>query len=105
MDRIYRGRTKRIVQKLYGKLHKDELEVIIGAKELDIKFVVIDEHAARNLAKTFLLQPIGTIGILLLAKKKGSIGEVKPLLDTLLDHGFYISKRLYQQVLNQVDEV
>lgn len=101
---LYSVENSEFVQKLYGKLHEGELEVIVAAKELDLKFVVIDEHAARNLAKTFLLQPIGTIGILILAKKRGLITEVKPLLDILLDHDFYISKKLYQQVLSQADE-
>lgn len=67
---LYKPENGDLVQKLYGKLHQGELEVIIGAKELGLTFVVIDEHAARTLAKTFLLQPIGTIGILILAKKK-----------------------------------
>lgn len=93
---LYKVENSSLVKKLYGKLHEGELEVIVGAKELDFKFVAIDEHAARTLAKTFLLQPIGTIGILILAKKKGMIEEVKPLLDILLKHDFYISKKLYR---------
>lgn len=56
-----------LIKKLYGKLHEGDLEVIIGAKELDLQFVAIDELAARTLAKTFLLKPIGTIVILILA--------------------------------------
>ncbi len=101
---LYQVENSHLVKKLYGKLHEGELEVIVGAKELDLKFVVMDEHAARTLAKTFLLQPIGTIGVLIFAKKKGLIQEIKPLLDTLIIHDFYISKRLYQQALAQVAE-
>ena len=66
--------------------------------------VLIDEQAARSLAKTFLLQPIGTIGVLNFAKKKGGIEEVKPYLDTLISHDFHISKNLYQQALVQAGE-
>lgn len=101
---LYSVENSKLVQKLYGKLHEGELEVVVGAKELDLKFVIIDEQAARNLAKTFLLQPIGTIGVLIFAKKKRLINEVKPLLDTLVEHDFYISKKIYQQALNQADE-
>lgn len=102
--RLYNVENSSLVQKLYGKLHKGELEVVIGAKELDFKYVLIDGHAARNLAKTFMLQPIGTLGILVLAKKKGLVEEVKPLLKALLNHDFYISEELYQKVLAQVEE-
>lgn len=101
---LYHVENSYLVKKLYGKLHEGELEVIVGAKELDFKFVLIDEHAARTLAKTFLLKPIGTIGVLIFAKKKGLIEEVKPLLDILTKHGFYISKSPYQQALALVDE-
>ncbi|HHY74695.1 MAG TPA: DUF3368 domain-containing protein [Bacillus bacterium] len=101
---LYDVQNSGLVKKLYGKLHEGELEVIVGAKELDLKFVAIDEHAARTLSKTFLLQPIGTIGILILAKKVGLIEEVKPLLDKLLKHDFYMSKKLYRQALNHAGE-
>lgn len=101
---IYNVENSSLVQKLFGKLHKGELEVIVGAKELDLKFVAIDEHAARTLSKTFLLQPIGTIGILILAKKKGLIEELQPLLHALRKHDFYISQKLYKQALVQAGE-
>ena len=68
--KLYAIENTNLVRKLYGKLHEGELEVVVGAKELNLQFVVMDELAARALAKTFLLKPIGTIGILILAKKK-----------------------------------
>lgn len=102
---LYNVENSVMVKKLYGKLHEGELEVIVGAKELDVQFVAIDEHAARTLAKTLLLKPIGTIGILILAKKSNKIEEVKPFLDTLLSNGFHISKKLYQLALVQAGEL
>jgi predicted nucleic acid-binding protein len=101
---LYEVKDSQMVNKMYGKLHEGELETIIGAKELELRFVLIDERAARNLAKVFLLRPIGTLGILLLAKKEGKIDKIQPLLDTLLEHDFYISKKLYQQVLKSANE-
>lgn len=101
---LYTVQNSEMVNKMYGKLHEGELEVIIGAKELDLRFVVMDERAARDLAQMFLLKPIGTLGILLLAKKQNKIDKVKPYLDSLLEHDFYISKKLYQQVLTSANE-
>lgn len=102
--KLYKVENGNLVRKLFGKLHEGELETIVGAKELDLQFVVMDEHAARTLAKTFLLKPIGTIGVLILAKKKGKIEKIKPFLDTLISHDFHISRKLYQQALEQADE-
>ena len=50
-----------MIQRLYGKLYAGELETIVGGKELEIDFVLIDEIAARNMAKNFFLTPIGTL--------------------------------------------
>ena len=55
---LYKVQSGEMVNKMYGKLHEGELEVIIGAKELDLRFVVMDERAARDLAQMFLLKPI-----------------------------------------------
>lgn len=57
-----------LVEQLYGKMHKGELEVIIAAKELSREFVLIDEKTARNFAEMNLLSPIVTIGLLVVAK-------------------------------------
>lgn len=97
-------KNKQLVNTLYGKLHEGELEVIIGAKELGLLNVLLDERAARSLSKTLLLRPIGTVGILLLAKEKGKIENVKPFLDQLIANGIYLSKSLYNQVLNETEE-
>jgi predicted nucleic acid-binding protein len=93
-----------LIHKLYGKLHEGELEVIVGAKELNIEIVAIDEKAARSLAKTFQLRPIGTVGILIIAKGRGLIREVRPLLDKLLEYNFYMTKTLYHHALKLANE-
>ncbi|WP_404405190.1 DUF3368 domain-containing protein [Jeotgalibacillus malaysiensis] len=69
----YSVQDEMMVQSMYGKLHKGELETIIGGIELKIEFVLIDEVAARNMAKNFFLTPIGTLGILRLAKAQKKI--------------------------------
>lgn len=102
---LYKVQNSDMVNKMYGKLHEGELEVIIGAKELNLRFVVMDERAARDLAQMFLLKPIGTLGILLHAKRQNRIEKVKTYLDILLAHDFYISKKLYQQVLSNAHEI
>ena len=102
--KIYEVADKQLVEKLYGKLHKGELETIIAAKELDIEFVIIDEKAARNLAESFLLTPIGIVGVILFAKSKSRIEAVKPLLEELISSGFRTSDKIYKWALEQAGE-
>ncbi|WP_040979576.1 DUF3368 domain-containing protein [Oceanobacillus jeddahense] len=98
---LYSVKADDWVQQMYAKLHYGELETIIGGKELDIDFVLIDERGARSMAKSLFLTPLGTLGLLRLAKSQGKIDKVKPYIDTLVKNGFRIGKQLYEQVLKQ----
>ncbi|HSN23032.1 MAG TPA: DUF3368 domain-containing protein [Methylomicrobium sp.] len=46
---------------------------------------VIDDLAARNFAKSFGVSLCGTVGVIVIAKKRGVISSVKPLLASLID--------------------
>jgi predicted nucleic acid-binding protein len=101
---VYKVRDQSLVNQLYGKLHRGELETIVGARELNVDFTLLDEISARNMAKTFFLTLIGTIGILSLAKRENKIQLIKPDLDILIANNYRISKKLYELVLKQVGE-
>lgn len=60
-----------------GRLHRGEMEVIIGAVEQGDSTVILDDRQARMLAQTVELDCNGTIGILLTAKARDPIPEVK----------------------------
>jgi predicted nucleic acid-binding protein len=62
--------NREAVSQLYGKLHLGEIEVVMAAKELSVAEVLLDDLLARKLAQTLLLQPLGTLGVLMLAKKE-----------------------------------
>ena len=83
---IYKVKNADTVKALYGRLHFGELEVIVGAKEL-------------------LIETIGVLGILSLAKAKGLINLVKPEMDKLISKGYRISDKLYNQILARNNEV
>lgn len=97
--------NKELVKTLYGKLHFGELEVIVGAKEQNIRLAIIDEKAARKLAAEFLVDTIGILGILMLAKQRGILLQIKPELDKLRSSGYRISDGLYWSVLERTDEI
>lgn len=101
---VYQVQNEEIVKKLYGKLHYGELEVIVGAKECNLPLAIIDERVARRMASNFLVDTIGILGILTLAKKRGLIERIKPDIDLLRSSGYRISEALYVQVLNSCGE-
>lgn len=97
-------KNSQLVDNLFGKLHRGELEVIVGGQELDVDFAVIDEMYARNLSKTFGINTIGTIGILKLAKENGHISSIKTLLFKLKNNKFHISDKLIKKLLSDLNE-
>ena len=82
-----------------SNLDLGELAAIILAEELQAEQLLIDERAARRVAKTRQLPIIGTVGILILAKQRGLIDHVQPILDEMIENGTRIGERLYMQAL------
>lgn len=102
--KVYEVKDQNLVNKLYGHLHKGELETIIAAREMELTYVIIDEKSARSFAKTLFLKPIGVLGILQRAKELNKINKLKPYLDILRNNGFRISNKLYYDLLKKMDE-
>ena len=95
--------NRQLVLALKQNLDDGEAEAIALTVELKADLLIIDERLGRDTAKHFGLNHIGLIGVLVEAKHKGSISEVKRYLDELrIVAGFRISDRLYKRVL--IDE-
>ena len=88
-----------------SQLHDDEVEVMILAKEKEADLVIIDDGNARKYAKYLELTLTGTIGVLIKAKQKGYISEIRPLLEGLCRSAIYLSKELIDKCLVQVNEI
>ncbi|WP_427158316.1 DUF3368 domain-containing protein [Aliinostoc sp. HNIBRCY26] len=86
-------------------LHLGESEAIALPEEVGASQLLIDEKAARKVAMARKLPLIGTVGILLLAKRQGLLDSVKDILDEMQVKGTRISERLYVQVLTLADEI
>ncbi|KHG41617.1 MAG: DUF3368 domain-containing protein [Aphanizomenon flos-aquae KM1D3_PB] len=81
-----------------------ESEAIALAEEIGASQLLIDEKAARKVAMARKLPLIGTVGVLLLAKRRGVLASVKDVLDEMQAQGMRISDRLYVQVLTLAQE-
>lgn len=93
-------------KKMYkAKLHEGEVEVMMLAQETGKEaLVVIDDNAAKKTAKYLGLTVTGTAGVLLKAKKRGILPEIRPVLESMKRKGFYISGNVEQMILEQAKE-
>lgn len=90
--------------KLLYELEQGEAEVIILAKEKGIKQVMIDEKIARLQAKILGLEVIGTLGLLLKAKKRGILSTIKPSITKMIKNGIWIKEEIVYGILKEAEE-
>jgi len=92
------------VSLLQETLDAGESEAIILAQELNARYLLMDDAMARRKARFIGLHPIGTFGILLIAKEAGLLRAVRPVLDELRQTDFRMSDRVYQDVVGKAGE-
>jgi predicted nucleic acid-binding protein len=104
---VVKVENQQVVEELQKSfnLHLGESEAIALAEEIGASQLLIDEKAARKVAMVRKLPLIGTVGILLLAKRRGLLDSVKDILDEMQVKGTRISDRLYLQVLTLAEEI
>lgn len=90
---------------LVAALDAGEAEVIDLALEIGSHLVLLDETAARAVAKSRGLQVTGALGVLLRAKKKGLLPAVKPPIDLMLSRGILLGSGVIESVLRVAGEV
>lgn len=83
----------------YYGIGDGELAAMILYKQLNANYLLIDDKKARNIARLNKIEIIGSQGVLLLAKHKGIINQVKPFLNLLLDSDIHISQSLIYKTL------
>ncbi|MFN7338384.1 MAG: DUF3368 domain-containing protein, partial [bacterium] len=93
------------VNQLLNKLDRGESEGIILALELGADILILDERKGRKVARYLGLNITGILGVLLEAKQKELIMNIKPIVDQLISKAeFRISETLYRKVLTIAGE-
>ena len=89
---------------LSASLGAGESESISLALEIRAGLAILDDRPARRLAFALGIPIIGTLGLLLAAKQRKLLTAVKPCLDALTQHDFWIAPSLYEKVLRDAGE-
>jgi len=92
-------RNQLLVTALKNQLDSGESEAIALALEYPEILIVLDDLSARKVGLQLNLKVIGTVGLLLRAKRQGLITEIKPFLKALNQANFRISEALVQKAL------
>lgn len=66
--------------------------------------VLIDEKLGRSVAEALNLKVIGTVGVLLIARRRNLITAVKPFLEDLGTSGHRLSEELIREALRRAGE-
>jgi predicted nucleic acid-binding protein len=85
-------------------LDAGEAAVLALALDQPASQAIVDDRAARHCAASLGISTQGTLGLTLVAKRLGLIREVRPLIDTVRQAGFYVSDKLVERVLRAAGE-
>lgn len=88
---------------IIGTLGEGESAAIKLAERIGA-ILLIDERRGRTVASDRGLRIIGTLAVLITARRRGLIPALSPLLQNLLTGGYFISEALMQAALMSVGE-
>lgn len=66
--------------------------------------ILLDDRLGRQAAQSLELEYVGSLAVLLAAKKKKLLKKVKPVIDEWQELGYFISKGLKAEVLKRAGE-
>lgn len=94
-----------VVLLLSSELDAGEAEAIVLARQEQADVVLLDEKEARRIARRLGIRVLGTVGLLIWARRKGLISNLSAELKLLQEQGgFRLSKELCLEALRQVGE-
>lgn len=88
-----------------SRLHAGEVEAMILAKEQAADLLIIDDALAKKHAAYMKINVVGTLGILIKARKLELIDSLCPLIEQMRSNHIYMSDELIKMCLHTVGEL
>lgn len=98
------------IQHLYAipsfsrNLGPGESAALAMAMTMSVDSLILDDRPARTVAFELGLPVIGSLGLLVKAKHRGLIVEVKPVMDMMISNEFYVAGSVYRHILSIAEE-
>jgi uncharacterized protein len=89
---------------LLADLDPGEAAAVALAAARKAERLLVDDRAARRVAAQLGIPVIGTLGILVAARRRGLVEQLAPILSKLRVGGFWMSAELEAAVLDEVGE-
>ena len=86
------------------RLGAGESSVLAMANEHPGTETIIDDLAGRKCAASLNIAARGTLGIVLIAKKRGLIPKARPVIEDMMNTGLYLSRKVVDGALSRVGE-
>lgn len=96
-------KNKKLQAEIEKHLDKGEASAIVLALEKK-SLLIIDEKKGRKIASSYDISIIGTIGLILLAEKRGIVNNALAIIIQLTNKGFRISDKLLNQLINKLNK-
>jgi predicted nucleic acid-binding protein len=85
-------------------LRAGESSVLALANQHHGTEAIIDDLAGRKCAASLNIPVRGTLGIVLIAKKRNLIPKARPVIEDMLTAGLYLSRKVVDEALKRVGE-
>ena len=86
------------------RLGAGESSVLALANEHSGTEVIIDDLAGRKCAASLNIPIRGTLGIVLVAKRRGVIPQARSVIEEMMTAGLYLSRKVVDEALKRVGE-
>lgn len=103
-SRVRAVENVRLVQTLSVDLGPGEAEAIALAAEIGDALLLMDDADGRRAARALGLRVAGVLGVLVEAKYRGVVSNIRPILEAVRTEGFWLSESLQKAVLDAVGE-
>jgi uncharacterized protein len=102
--RIEPVKERRFVNLLLADLDHGEAEAIALALEAGAERILMDDLDGRRLARRLGLESVGTLGLLLTARRRGELASLSEEIERLQREGFRVSESVVQAILLEAGE-